>query len=154
MRESEFIRQNHKDWNDSKESSPEKLSDLYIKITSDLSYSKTHYPHRSITRDLNERATLMHSSIYKNERPTFNAFLDYWKRHLPLTLYANRRALYLAFSIFVTPVFANKYPSPAIIAAVALDIFKKSLLLVFIMAPPYLLIGKFISLPHSSQLPV
>ncbi|MBK8633507.1 MAG: stage II sporulation protein M [Saprospiraceae bacterium] len=101
MRESEFIRQNHKDWNDSKESSPEKLSDLYIKITSDLSYSKTHYPHRSITRYLNERATLMHSSIYKNERPTFNAFLDYWKIHLPLTLYANRHALYLAFSIFV-----------------------------------------------------
>ncbi len=56
MKETRFIAQNKEKWLDSenllKESDkdPEKLSNLFTQVVDDLSYSRTYYPNRSVTR--------------------------------------------------------------------------------------------------------
>ena len=61
MRETHFIEQNKEKWNEFEqrfvdESDPEKVSNLFIQITDDLSYSRTYYPNRSVKIYLNNLA--------------------------------------------------------------------------------------------------
>ena len=73
MRETSFIKQNKDKWKEfehdlNKENAdPDKLSDLFIQITDDLSYSRTFYPNRSVRVYLNNIAQQIFYSIYKNE---------------------------------------------------------------------------------------
>jgi hypothetical protein len=54
MRERQFIEQNKEKWRafemliQSKEKDPEKLGELFVQITDDLSYARTFYPNRSV----------------------------------------------------------------------------------------------------------
>ena len=64
MREASFVKRNKKKWLlfenvlDKKEQvSPDKLSDLYIEITDDLSYAKTFYPQSNTAQYLNSVAS-------------------------------------------------------------------------------------------------
>ena len=59
MRETKFIKENQEKWREfeqilnGKTASPDKLSDLFIQITDDLSHARTFYPHRSVRVYLN-----------------------------------------------------------------------------------------------------
>ena len=59
MRETSFIKQNKEKWKEfesileKKDKDPDKLNDLFIQITDDLSYSRTFYPNRSVRVYLN-----------------------------------------------------------------------------------------------------
>ncbi len=54
MRETKFIEQNKEKWADFEQMlredrrDPEKLNDLFVQITDDLSYARTFYPNRSV----------------------------------------------------------------------------------------------------------
>ena len=72
MRETHFIKQNKDKWKEFerilefKEKDPDKLNDLFVQITDDLSYSRTYYPNRSVRVYLNNLAQQIFYSIYKN----------------------------------------------------------------------------------------
>ena len=74
MRETSFIKQNKKKWKEfektmeTAEPDPEKLNELYVKITDDLSYSRTFYPNRSVRVYLNNLAQQIFHTIYKINR--------------------------------------------------------------------------------------
>ena len=59
MKETDFIEKNKKKWQEfekisqNKSKDPDKLSELFLEITEDLSYAKTFYPKRSVRVYLN-----------------------------------------------------------------------------------------------------
>ena len=72
MKESKFIKKNYKEWQDfedlvkKKHVEPEKLSFLFLKLTDDLSYARTHYPNRLVRQYLNQLGQGVFYKIYKN----------------------------------------------------------------------------------------
>ena len=106
MRESKFIEQNKKKWArfeqilKLKKKDPDQLSELFVQITEDLSYSRTFYPNRSVRVYLNSLAQQVFSSIYKNTKPKFQRLLFFWKEELPQVNYLERRAFLISFLIF------------------------------------------------------
>lgn len=73
MRETTFIRQNEKKWKEFEQilagerHAPEKLNDLFIQVTDDLSYARTFYPNRSVRVYLNGLSQRIFFKIYKGK---------------------------------------------------------------------------------------
>ncbi len=108
MREASFIKQNKPRWEEfekivsqQKEASPDKLAELFIQITDDLSFSHTQYPKSRTTQYLNALASKVHLEIYKNKREDKNRFITFWKIELPHIMYEVRKPFFYAFLIFI-----------------------------------------------------
>lgn len=107
MRETDFIRQNKKKWEEferligAESKDPEKLSDLFIEVTDDLSFSRTYYPNRSVRVYLNGIAQSVFQSIYRSKRSKVSPFKTFWVSRLPDTLWKVRRAMMWAAVIFI-----------------------------------------------------
>lgn len=106
MRETSFIRQNKDKWEDfeetyKKDDDPEKLSNLFIQITDDLSYARTYYPNRSVRIYLNNLAQRVFHGIYKNKVRRRHKFSHFWREELPLRLYDARKNLLFGLILFV-----------------------------------------------------
>ncbi len=107
MRETSFIKQNKEKWKEfeqdlNKENSdPDKLNDLFIQITDDLSYSRTFYPNRSVRVYLNNIAQQVFFSIYKNRKTQLGRLSYFWTHELPYMVWEARREFRLAFWVFV-----------------------------------------------------
>jgi len=116
MKETHFIQQNKQKWNEfehkfANEKDPEKVSNLFIQITDDLSYSRTYYPNRSVKIYLNNLAQKVFHSIYRNRVRRRKKFASYWKEELPRYLYEARWQLLLAFSLFMVSFFIGMFSS-------------------------------------------
>lgn len=125
MREKQFIRQNEEKWRAyeetlrQNEADPADLSELYIHITDDLSYSRTFYPNRAVRVYLNEQAQRIFLRIFRGRKRERFSLSRFWLRELPLTLYEHRRAFWFSLLTFavamligvlsfrVNPEFAN-----------------------------------------------
>ncbi|MBX7108769.1 MAG: stage II sporulation protein M [Chitinophagales bacterium] len=107
MRESNFIRQNRDKWKEFEEilnhekKDPEKLGNLFVQITDDLSFSRTFYPNRFVRVYLNNLAQRTFLSIYKNKKEKRGRFFLFWKEELPLLIYASRVEFLLSFCVFL-----------------------------------------------------
>jgi len=108
MRESLFIRQNKARWEEFEKiiknqdaAQPDKLAELFIQITDDLSFSRTQYPDSRTTHYLNALASKVHGEIYKNKREDKNRFILFWKEELPAVLYSTQKQLLYAFILFI-----------------------------------------------------
>jgi uncharacterized membrane protein SpoIIM required for sporulation len=108
MRESAFIKRNKARWeefekivNNQHTAPPDKLAELFIQITDDLSFSRTQYPGSRTTQYLNSLAGKIHGEIYKNKKEDRNRFVHFWKLELPAVMYEARKPLLYAFIIFV-----------------------------------------------------
>ena len=108
MRESAFIKANISKWEtfenlitSDKRKDPDQLASLFIQLTDDLSYAKTHYPKSDITLYLNTLATKVHQSIYKNKREKQNRFVTFWKYELPQIFFEHRKQLLYSLIIFI-----------------------------------------------------
>lgn len=107
MRETKFIEQNKEKWaeyesmiqNGSGE--PEKLNDLFVQITDDLSYARTFYPNRSVKVYLNHLAQRIFNHIYKGRKFPKERLVQFWTHELPQVMWESRFALRLALGIFV-----------------------------------------------------
>ena len=70
MKETHFIRQNKDKWIEFERvlrdpaKDPDKIHDVFIQITDDLSHARTFYPSRSVRAYLNGVAQLIFSDIY------------------------------------------------------------------------------------------
>ena len=108
MREVTFLKKNAEKWKEvetflaSKESvNPDKLADLFIQLTDDLSYSRTFYPDSKTTQYLNSITAKVHQSIYKSKKERKERFIQFWKYEAPLIFYKHRMKIIIAFSIFI-----------------------------------------------------
>jgi len=117
MRETEFIDQNKKKWqeleelNKEKIKDPRKLTDLFIEVTNDLSFSKTHYPNRSIKVYLNNLALSIHSSIYRGRPKVAGLVGRFWTNDLPKVIREARREFLVSFLVFSCSVFIGVFSS-------------------------------------------
>lgn len=108
MRESAFVKHNKARWEEFERvvknqhaAPPDKLAELFIQITDDLSFSRTQYPESRTTQYLNSLASKIHGEIYKNKKEEKNRFILFWKEELPTVMYGVRKQLLYAFIIFV-----------------------------------------------------
>lgn len=106
MRETKFIEQNKEKWADFEQMlrenrrDPDKLNDLFVQITDDLSYARTFYPNRSVRMYLNTLAQRIFHNIYRGKRFPVERLRLFWSDELPQLMWASRKALLLSFSIF------------------------------------------------------
>lgn len=108
MRESAFIQRNKPRWEEFEkvvknqgQASPDKLAELFIQVTDDLSFARTQYPKSRVTQYLNSLAGKVHGEIYKNKREETNRFVTFWKYEVPKEMYGARKPLLYAFAIFM-----------------------------------------------------
>lgn len=107
MRETNFIQQNREKWQeferllDGESKDAEKLNELFVQVTDDLSFSRTFYPNRSVRVYLNGLAQRAFSLIYKNRRGQRNRFMHFWMEELPQLVWEARREFALSFGVFV-----------------------------------------------------
>ena len=119
MQETEFIAQNKEKWKEFEEvlksdnKDPDRLTNLFIETTDDLSFSQTHYPNRSVRVYLNAISQRVYQAIYKNKKKAKNRFSNLWKKELPEAIWQARKATLLSFAIFtigiIIGVFSDIY---------------------------------------------
>jgi len=111
MKEASFIRQNFPKWKElekvietAEKQDPGRLADAYTEITTDLSFSRSHYPHSRITVYLNNLASALHNLLYKNKKESVSRIVTFWTREIPLVIYRSRRELLYSFLLFAVCV--------------------------------------------------
>jgi uncharacterized membrane protein SpoIIM required for sporulation len=107
MRETNFIKQNKGKWQeferilDAQQRDPDKLNELFVQITDDLSYSRTFYPNRSVRVYLNGLAQRVFFSIYRTRQSSVGRLFSFWTDELPRLVHESRRSFRLSFWLFV-----------------------------------------------------
>lgn len=116
MREALFVKKNNEKWklfesvlDKQQELSPDKLSDLYIEITDDLSYAKTFYPNSNTVFYLNTLATSAHLKIYKSQKESGNRIISFFTREFPLMFHAYQKQLLISFVVFLFFTIVGAY---------------------------------------------
>lgn len=108
MRESVFIKQNISRWRDYQRrlvnpsgEAPDMLAQMYTELTSDLAFSRTHFPDATITSMLNAMTLKLHNEIYSGHHEKSSRLLTFWTREVPQAVYDNRKAMLAALVVFV-----------------------------------------------------
>src|SRR5688572_4238512 len=109
MKEAAFIKLNKARWEEFEKivndhqghTPPDRLAELFIQVTDDLSFSRTKYPESRTTQYLNALASKVHLEIYKNKREEKNRFIAFWKEEVPRVMFESRKQLLYAFIIFI-----------------------------------------------------
>lgn len=108
MKEAAFVKQNKARWEEFERImssdgsvSPDKLAELFIQITEDLSFSRTQYPDSRITNYLNSLASKVHLEIYKNKKESTNRFITFWTEEVPQLIYDSFPKMGYSLAIFV-----------------------------------------------------
>jgi uncharacterized membrane protein SpoIIM required for sporulation len=107
MKETKFIEQNKEKWASFEQMlredrrDPDKLNELFIQVTDDLSYARTFYPNRSVRVFLNALAQKVFHNIYRGRRFPAERLRLFWADELPAVIWVSRRALLLSFVLFV-----------------------------------------------------
>lgn len=108
MKEAAFVKQNKARWEefervikDQRHAEPDKLAELFIQVTDDLSFARTRYPDTRTTQYLNALASKVHLQIYKNKREDTNRFVHFWRYEVPQAMFEARKPLLYAFIVFM-----------------------------------------------------
>lgn len=108
MNEAAFVKRNKSRWEDfekivkdQQHAHPDRLAELFIQVTDDLSFSRTRYPNTRTTEYLNALANKIHLKIYRNKREDRNRFVTFWKTEVPTAMYEARKPLLYSFLIFM-----------------------------------------------------
>lgn len=108
MNEIKFLHKNKKKWdqfekllegNDFK-NEPDKISDLFINLTDDLSFARTYFPKSKITSYLNQLTQKAHRIIYQNLPSNRKRIVEFWRMEFPLLAYSCRKEIMVSFIIF------------------------------------------------------
>jgi uncharacterized membrane protein SpoIIM required for sporulation len=108
MREAAFVKQNKERWEEFEKivkhqqvAAPDRLAELFIQVTDDLSFARTKYPRTRTESYLNSLAAKVHLHIYKNKREDKSRFVAFWKHEVPEAVYEARKPLLYSFIIFL-----------------------------------------------------
>ncbi|MDR0938000.1 MAG: stage II sporulation protein M [Mediterranea sp.] len=111
MKEVTFIRRNIEKWKETErvvehaaDLSPDTLADTYVDLTADLAFSQTHFPYSRITIYLNNLASALHNTIYRNKREKWTRIATFWSQEVPAAMFDGRRELRASFIIFLVSV--------------------------------------------------
>jgi uncharacterized membrane protein SpoIIM required for sporulation len=111
MREAAFVRQNKEKWmafekalDANSNISADRLADLYIQLTNDLSFAQTYYQESKTLMYLNSLASQAHQKIYVNKKESGNRVISFFKTEFPLFFADHLRTLGYAFAIFMVAV--------------------------------------------------
>lgn len=110
MRETNFIKQNQEKWKGFEQSmereqqDPDKLKEIFIQTTDDLSFARTFYPNRSVRVYLNALSQRIFSKIYKNKQSKRGRITSFFTEELPLLMWEARAELRLAFILFAVSI--------------------------------------------------
>jgi len=110
MREAAFIKLNQKRWQEFEKilnagrPQPDKLAEIFIQLTDDLSFARTQYPDSRTTKYLNGLTSKIHLEIYKNKKEEKNRFIHFWKYEVPEVMWQIRKPLLHAFMVFVIAI--------------------------------------------------
>ena len=118
MREAAFVRQNKDKWvkyeslfENNNKLSPGQLSDIYIELSDDLSYSKTFYPKSNTTRYLNGLASTIHQKVYSSKKESGSRFITFFTKEFPSQFHKHQKQLLLSFLIFAIFSIVGAYSS-------------------------------------------
>ena len=117
MRETQFIDQNKEKWKEleqtleGKHQNPEKLNELFVQVTDDLSYSRTFYPNRSVRVYLNGLAQRIFLLLYKNRKSSRRRLITFWTAELPQLISESGPAFRLSFLVFLVSVIIGMMSS-------------------------------------------
>ncbi|MGF1636810.1 MAG: stage II sporulation protein M [Cyclobacteriaceae bacterium] len=108
MKETNFIGKNRAKWKNYEAllkvpgtTSPDQLATLYVVLTDDLAFARTHYPQSEIVSYINLLLSNIHLDIYRNKREKGSRFVQFWKYEVPLAVYSARRAFLISLLIFI-----------------------------------------------------
>ena len=108
MKEVSFIRQNIEKWkslekmvDEAAMHNPGELADAYTEITTDLSFSRSHYSKSRITIYLNNLASALHNQLYKNKKEKYSRIITFWTQEIPDAMYHSRKELLYSFLVFI-----------------------------------------------------
>ncbi len=107
MREASFLSQNEQKWrkveqilDKNSDLSPDESADLFVELTDDLSYARTHYKDSVSTKYLNSLARGIFQKLSEAKREKLDRFGTFWKYEVPLILFKHRLKLLYAFLFF------------------------------------------------------
>lgn len=108
MKEINFINRNTERWtmyekilDGADGENPDKLSDMFIQLTDDLSFARTFYPRSSVTSYLNSLTFRVHQLIYVNKKEEKSRLRMFWLHEFPLHLHKVRKYIYFSLIIFI-----------------------------------------------------
>lgn len=118
MREAAFVRQNKDKWvkyesllQNNRDLPPEELSDIYVELSDDLSYSRSYYPKSNTTRYLNELVSSAHQKIYSSKKESGNRLVNFFLKEFPAQFHKHQKQLLLSFLIFAGFSLIGAYSS-------------------------------------------
>lgn len=107
MKEITFLKQNAEKWEEyekriteKKDLDPATLTNMFVEITDDLSYSASNYGSGNTTRFVNGIASRIHQMVYKNKKENAGRFISFFSAELPLLF--SKYSHYLLYSFIVT----------------------------------------------------
>lgn len=90
----------------------DKIQQLFVKVSSDLSYARSFYPNRSVRTYLNDLTQRAYNEFVRKEKQSvFVAISDFFKTILPAEIYHSRKQLFLSFLVFSLAVFIGALSS-------------------------------------------
>lgn len=108
MREPVFIKQNIARWReyqrrllDPSTEPPDALAQMYTELTSDLAFSRTHFPDAVVTSMLNAMTLKLHNEVYRGHHMEKSRLWTFWTDEVPQAVYENRKAMLSALAVFV-----------------------------------------------------
>jgi uncharacterized membrane protein SpoIIM required for sporulation len=117
MKESKFVGENSEKWEElesiinQNDKNPDKLSDLFVQLTDDLSYAQTFYKNRSIRVYLNGLTQKIFAKIQKKPRFRFSAIGNFFKEDVPRLMYTGRKEMFLALGVFLLALLIGVFSS-------------------------------------------
>lgn len=103
VREGAFIKKNRERWESVQQgetTDADAMATEFIRLTDDLSYAKTFYPHSRVTQYINTLASRIYLRIYQSRKEENNRLIQFWKRELPLTIRKHHGVILFCFLIF------------------------------------------------------
>ncbi len=109
MREVSFLHQNSRKWKEFEQlmsdkegtKDPNRLTDLFVELTDDLSYARTFFPQAQTTAYLNSLSVKVHQKLYRNKKERASRLITFWTQEVPRVMRETHRMLLLSFCIFI-----------------------------------------------------
>ncbi len=112
MKEITFLKQNEKKWteyetklNAKDNIDPAELTNMFVELTDDLSYSNTNYPQTRTQAYVNNLASKVHHLVYKNRKEKGGRFLNFYVYEVPMFFSKYHKQLFYSFLIFGLATF-------------------------------------------------
>ncbi len=111
MREATFLSKNEKKWrkvesilDKNSRISPDESADMFVDLTDDLSYAKTHFPKSVVTGYLNSLVGGIFQKISYRRKEKFGRIVDFWRYDVPLTVQKHHKVMLFTFVFFLMTV--------------------------------------------------